>query len=124
MVPTTFRVLVTRRPRYGCRSCESAIVQAPAPARIVEGGHVRQSSAQRHFCGKCGTALWLWDPTWPELVHPHAGAIDTPLPTPPANVHILLDSKAAWVTVEGHPGDQRFDGYPDISLKEWHQRNV
>ena len=38
VVPITFRVLVTRRPRYGCRSCESAIVQAPAPARIVEGG--------------------------------------------------------------------------------------
>jgi transposase len=38
VVPTTFRVLVTRRPRYGCRSCESAVVQASAPARIVEGG--------------------------------------------------------------------------------------
>ena len=38
VVPTILRVLVTRRPRYGCRSCESAIVQAPAPARIVEGG--------------------------------------------------------------------------------------
>lgn len=38
VVPTTFRVLVTRRPRYGCRWCESAVVQAPAPARIVEGG--------------------------------------------------------------------------------------
>jgi transposase len=38
LVPITFRVLVTRRPRYGCRSCESAVVQAPAPARIVEGG--------------------------------------------------------------------------------------
>jgi transposase len=38
VVPTTFRVLVTRRPRYGCRSCESTVVQAPAPARIVEGG--------------------------------------------------------------------------------------
>ena len=38
VVPTTFRVLVTRRPRYGCRSCESAVVQAAAPARIVEGG--------------------------------------------------------------------------------------
>jgi transposase len=38
VVPTTFRVLVTRRPRYGCRSCESAVVQAPAPGRIVEGG--------------------------------------------------------------------------------------
>lgn len=38
VVPTTFRVLVTRRPRYGCRACESTVAQAPAPARIVEGG--------------------------------------------------------------------------------------
>src|SRR5688500_4662676 len=33
-----FRVLVTRRPKYGCRACESAVVQAPAPARLIEGG--------------------------------------------------------------------------------------
>lgn len=33
VVPTTLRVLVTRRPRYGCRSCESTVVQAPAPVR-------------------------------------------------------------------------------------------
>lgn len=38
VVPITFRVLVTRRPRYGCRACEGAVVQAPALARIVEGG--------------------------------------------------------------------------------------
>lgn len=38
VVPTTFRVLVTRRPRYGCRSCEGAVLQAPAPAHIIEGG--------------------------------------------------------------------------------------
>src|SRR5258708_5487136 len=38
IVPATFRVLVTRRPRYGCRTCESAIVQAPAPPRIVDRG--------------------------------------------------------------------------------------
>lgn len=38
IVPATFRVLVTRRPRYGCRGCESAVVQAPAPPRIVESG--------------------------------------------------------------------------------------
>lgn len=38
VVPATFRVLVTRRPRYGCRACEGAVLQAPAPARIVEGG--------------------------------------------------------------------------------------
>ena len=38
VVPITFRVLVTRRPRYGCRACEAAPVQAAAPHRIVEGG--------------------------------------------------------------------------------------
>ena len=38
VVPASFRVLVTRRPRYGCRTCEAAPVQAPAPPRIVEGG--------------------------------------------------------------------------------------
>ena len=38
IVPATFRVLVTRRPRYGCRACEAAPVQAPAPARIVDAG--------------------------------------------------------------------------------------
>src|SRR3546814_19579464 len=38
VVPTTFRVAVPRRPRYGCRSCERAIGPAPAPGRILEGG--------------------------------------------------------------------------------------
>ncbi|HEX4041585.1 MAG TPA: IS66 family transposase [Xanthobacteraceae bacterium] len=38
IVPATFRVLVTRRPRYGCRTCEGAVVQAPAPPHIIESG--------------------------------------------------------------------------------------
>lgn len=38
VLPATFRVLVTSCPRYGCRSCEAPPVEAPAPARIVEGG--------------------------------------------------------------------------------------
>jgi len=38
VVPARFRVIVTRRPKYGCRACESAVVQAPAPARLIEGG--------------------------------------------------------------------------------------
>lgn len=93
-------------------------------AQIVEDDQVRKSTGQRHFCGRCGTALWLWDPSWPELVHPHAGAIDTPLPTPTSNVHVLLASKAEWVPVEGRQADQHFEGYPDFSLRQWHQRNA
>src|SRR6267142_2019931 len=38
MVPTQFRVLVTRRPKYACRSCEDGIRQAQATARLIEGG--------------------------------------------------------------------------------------
>jgi transposase len=38
VIPAQFRVIITRRPRYGCRACESAVVQAPAPARLIEGG--------------------------------------------------------------------------------------
>lgn len=38
VIPAQFRVIVTRRPKYGCRRCESAILQAPAPARLIEGG--------------------------------------------------------------------------------------
>jgi len=87
-------------------------------ARIAE----RLSTGRRYFCSHCGTALWLWDPTWPELVHPHAGAIDTPLPTPPENVHCMVGSKAPWVEVEGRPRDPRFENYPDLSLAEWHER--
>ena len=38
IVPRRLRVLVTRRPIYGCRSCAEAMVQAPAPERPVAGG--------------------------------------------------------------------------------------
>src|ERR671917_2849784 len=31
VVPAQYRVKVIRRPRYGCRACEEAVVQAPAP---------------------------------------------------------------------------------------------
>ncbi len=38
IVPRRLRLLVTRRPVYGCRSCAEAMVQAPAPERPVTGG--------------------------------------------------------------------------------------
>jgi transposase len=38
VVPAVLRVKRTRRPRYGCRGCEGAVVQAKASARIVENG--------------------------------------------------------------------------------------
>ena len=38
IVPAQFKVVVTRRPKYGCRTCEGAVVQAPAPDHVVAGG--------------------------------------------------------------------------------------
>ena len=37
-IPAQLRVKVTRRPRYGCRACGEAVVQAPAPDRPIDGG--------------------------------------------------------------------------------------
>ncbi len=37
-VPAQIRVQVIRRPRYGCRACENAVVQALAPERPIDGG--------------------------------------------------------------------------------------
>ncbi|WP_158045443.1 GFA family protein [Skermanella pratensis] len=79
--------------------------------------------SHRHFCGKCGSALWAEDPAWPDLVHPFASAIDTPLPVPPERVHIMLDFKAPWVTVPSGPGEVHFARYPDLSLEDWHRRH-
>jgi transposase len=38
VVPAQFRVIVTHRPKYACRACEEAVVQAPAPDRLIKGG--------------------------------------------------------------------------------------
>ena len=38
IVPAQVRVLVVRRPKYACRSCEDGVVQASAPARLIESG--------------------------------------------------------------------------------------
>jgi transposase len=37
-IPARYQVIVTRRPKYGCRACVGAVVQAAAPARLIEGG--------------------------------------------------------------------------------------
>ena len=44
-IPAQLRVIVTKRPKYACRNCEkngaddvAGVIQAPAPARLIEGG--------------------------------------------------------------------------------------
>lgn len=38
VTPAKFRVVVTRRPKYGCSQCKEGVSQAPASAHIVEAG--------------------------------------------------------------------------------------
>ena len=79
------------------------------------------STGERRFCTRCGSALWLYDPQWPELVHPFASAIDSDLPEPPSRVHLMLKYKANWVVPRIGPDDRVFDLYPEQSLEEWHK---
>ena len=38
VIPAQYQVIVTHRPQYACRACEQAVVQAPAPERLIKGG--------------------------------------------------------------------------------------
>ena len=60
IVPAQFRVLVTRRPRYGCRACEGVVVQAPAPARLIEGGMPTEATVAHVLDSKYADHLPLY----------------------------------------------------------------
>jgi hypothetical protein len=87
-----------------------------------DGGRAKRSPAERHFCGECGSALWVWDPRWPELIHPFASAIDTELPMAPERTHLMLAYKASWVPLVTGTRDQCFEHYPQEAIAQWHQR--
>lgn len=93
-----------------------------AKIKDPDSGEEKQSPAQRSFCSRCGSALWVWDPRWPELVHPFASAIDTELPKPPQRTHMMLKYQSSWVELRADEQDQMFDGYPQESLAQWHER--
>ncbi len=90
-------------------------------AEVDRNGQCEVSTGRRHFCKKCASALWLYDPTWPELVHPFASAMDTELPRPPEKVHLMLAFKPGWVEPQIGPNDALFDYYPQQSIEDWHK---
>lgn len=81
------------------------------------------SPARRHFCGNCGSALWVADPRWDEWVYPFASAIKTPLPTPHERVHMMVEFAAPWCRVPQGEGETHFDGWPDEGVADWHKRH-
>jgi transposase len=60
IVPAQFRVLVVRRPKYGCRACEEVVVQAPAPARLIEGGLPTDATVAQVLVSKYADHLPLY----------------------------------------------------------------
>jgi len=57
IVPAQLRVLVTRRPRYACRRCSGAMVQAHAPERVVPGGLPTEALIAQVIVSKFGDHL-------------------------------------------------------------------
>ena len=93
-----------------------------AKIRDRETNSVRESAAQRCFCSVCASALWVWDPRWPELIHPFASAIDTELPIPPERTHLMLHAKPSWVVLRADQQDKTFADYSEESIADWHER--
>jgi hypothetical protein len=78
---------------------------------------------QRHFCKKCGSCLWIYDPEWPDLVHPFASAIDTSLPKAPQEVYIMLDFAAPWCKIPQRKANKYYGKYPKESIESWHKQH-
>lgn len=60
VVPTRFRVIVTRRPRYACAACHDGVVQAPAPPRLIEAGIPTEGLLAHIAVAKYGDGLPLY----------------------------------------------------------------
>jgi transposase len=60
VIPAQFRVLVTKRPKYACRACEGVVVQAAAPARLIEGGMPTEATVAQVLVARYADHLPLY----------------------------------------------------------------
>ena len=81
------------------------------------------SRSRRHFCMHCGSALWVANPAWPEMMHPFASAIDTPLPKPPEIRTMMTDYAPEWAALPEGPDVNHYESYADESIEDWHKRH-
>jgi len=67
--------------------------------------------------------LWLYDPSWPELLHPFSTAIDSPeLPVPEEMVCVLQKEKPAHVRLPEGVREE-YKVYGALSIEEWHKQH-
>jgi transposase len=60
VIPAKYQVIVTHRPKYACRACEGTVVQAPAPAHLIEGGIPSEAMVAHVLTAKYGWHLPLY----------------------------------------------------------------
>jgi transposase len=60
IVPAQFRVIATIRPRYACPKSRAGVVQAPAPAHLIEGGLPTEALIAHVLVGKFSEFLPLY----------------------------------------------------------------
>lgn len=93
-----------------------------AKLKNPEDTRAHKSTGERSFCKICSSGLWLYDPSYPELIHPFASAIDSELPVAPEHTHLMLEFKPKWVELQKKPRDLIFKRYPKESIADWHAR--
>jgi transposase len=60
VIPAQFQVIVTHRPKYACRACEEAVVQAPAQERLIKGGLPTEATVAHILVAKYAWHLPLY----------------------------------------------------------------
>jgi transposase len=60
VIPAQYRVIVTHRPKYACRACEGTVVEAPAPAHLIQGGLPTEAMVADVLVAKYGWHLPLY----------------------------------------------------------------
>ncbi len=60
IIPAQHRVIETIRPKYACRACTDGVRQAPAPARLIEGGLPTEAFIAHVLVGKYADHLPLY----------------------------------------------------------------
>jgi hypothetical protein len=97
VVPVQYQVKRMVRPRYGCRGCESAVVQAPAPAQPIDGGMATEAMLAHVATMKYGYQVPpRIAPTWerPTALVTFARRERPGLPAEPTTVVGFVDAQA------------------------------
>ena len=72
-------------------------------ARLEDGS---ESPAERRFCNRCGSALWVWDPRWPELIHPSRPPSTQPCRPRPSATTSWSTTRPGWVRIPSGKRDR------------------